>query len=128
MSNVLSLPLVNISFEVNNSEDWLDSIMYVVLNADGTPGPQMDLRGINFEMELRRSPPEHEVILQASSNLGTLTVGSPPDIGYLIWAIPLSTMQYILPGTYVGDVRASDDQFHRVCLTLDVIINQGITR
>lgn len=128
-TNILALPLANVSFAISNNEDWIDSLVYMLRSETGDPSSdQLDLRGISFEMELRRAPPDHEVILQASTADGTLSIGAAPNVGYLIWYVPLATMQYIAAGNYVGDVRARDDEFERVCLTLDVTINQGITR
>jgi hypothetical protein len=134
-SNILALPLTTLTFEVSNNEDWIDALLYAVANDPnlpappvGTPPVQLDIRGINFQMELRRAPPEHEVILEASTAERTLYVGSPPNFGYLIWYIPVETMKYIEAGEYVGDVIANDGDFERRVLALSVTIDEGITR
>jgi hypothetical protein len=134
-SNILALPLTTLSFVVSNNEDWIDALLYAVANNPnlpappvGTPPVQLDLRGINFQMELRRSPPEHEVILEASTAERTLYVGSPPNYGFLIWVIPVETLKYIEAGDYVGDVIANDGDFLRRVLDLTVTIQEGITR
>jgi hypothetical protein len=132
-SNILALPLTNVTFVVSNNEDWIDALLYAVAPDPGAPPTnappvQLDIRGINFQMELRRAPPDNEVILEASSSERTLYVGSPPNYGYLIWYIPVETMKYINAGEYVGDVIANDGDFERRVLGLTVTINEGITR
>jgi hypothetical protein len=129
-SQVLALPLANLVMQVGNNEDWVDALKYVINQPGGDPNtwPQLDIRGIDFEMEIRRSPPDNEVILHATSAAGSLTVGASPNYGCLVWYMPLATMQTLQPGSYVGDVRASDDYFERVCLTIDLTILEGITR
>jgi hypothetical protein len=124
-TNVLALPLAHLTIAVGNNEDWIDCIEYLV---NTTGSPQLDLRGIDFDMEIRRLPDENEVILTASTATGTLFVGTPPNYGYLIFYVPESTMKYLRAGQYVGDVTASADGFERVCLTIDFTIIEGITR
>jgi hypothetical protein len=127
-TNILSLPLAHLTVVTGNNEDWIDTILYLVTNADGTPGPQLDLRGISFDMEIRSQPPAHEVILRATTDDGSLSVGAPPNVGYLIFYVPLAVMQYRAAGDYVGDIRARDGQFDRVALTLDLTILEGVTK
>jgi hypothetical protein len=124
MSNLLSIPLVHIVAQTGNNEDWVDSLLYLV---DPVLGTQLDLRGINFEMEVRRQPTDHEVVIHASTSGGTLVIGTPPQYGYLIIQIPLTTMAQ-LPGTYFADIRGSDDQSTRVIATISLTIFEGITR
>ena len=88
----------------------------------------MDLRGINFEMEIRRAPEEHEVVLSASTADGSLTVGAPPNVGYLIWYLPTEIMQYIRAGQYVGDVRGNDGTFERTFLLVNLTVREGVTK
>jgi hypothetical protein len=137
-ANVLALPLAHVVFEVANNEVWVDSLRYVVTESGSSPEPeperlasarpQLDLRGIAFEMQLRRRPQDNEVVLQGGTSDGMLSVGAAPNWGHLIWYVPEVMMRRIWPGQYVGDVRASNARFERVCLTLDVTILEGITR
>jgi len=124
-ANVLALPLAHVVFEVSNNEVWVDSLRYVV---EEDERPQLDLRGIAFEMQLRRRPQDNEVVLQGGTDDGMLSVGAAPNWGHLIWYVPEVKMRRIWPGQYVGDVRASNARFERVCLTLDVTVLEGITR
>jgi hypothetical protein len=138
-ANVLALPLAHVVFEVSNNEVWVDSLRYVV-EPNGSPPPetetpprvierpQLDLRGIAFEMQLRRRPQDNEVVLQGGTTDGMLSVGAAPNWGHLIFYVPEVMMRRIWPGQYVGDVRASNARFERVCLTLDVTVLEGITR
>lgn len=128
-TNVLAIPLAEITVITGTNEDWIDSILYVV-----GPGPvdentpQLDLRGIEFAMEVRRASSEHEVILDASTEEGTLAIGPPPDFGYLLILIPEAEMITKLPGVYVADIVAKADGFSRRTMLINLTIVEGITR
>jgi hypothetical protein len=126
-TNVLALPLASMVIETGTYEDWIDTIVWLVNSTDPAAGPQLDLRGIDFEMQVRRSPPEHEVILEASTDDGSLAFATPPDYGYLIINIPAGIMALKAPGDYVGDIVASDDVNTRVCVQFTLSIVQGVT-
>lgn len=128
-TNLLALPLLSLTIETGNSEDWIESIKYVV-ETDDLPEdmPQVDLRGINFEMEIRRSAPSHEVVLGATSDDGSIAIGEPPDFGYLIINVGYEEMKALQAGKYVGDIRGKDDKYTRICIQIDLTIFDGITR
>jgi hypothetical protein len=126
-TNLLALPLASMTIDTGTNEDWLDTLCYVV--DDGTPNPpQLDLRGISFAMEVRSSPPDHEVIILATTDNGGLRIGPAPDYGWLIFYIPLDTMKVKFPGAYVGDIVASDGTLSRRVITFDLNIIEGVTR
>jgi hypothetical protein len=130
-TNVLALPLVSMAIATGINEDWIDSLKFVVDDGSSTDFnalPQLDLRGISFLMEIRRSAPSHEVILSASTSDGRMIIGAPPDFGFLIINVPLSDMAAKQPGAYVGDIVASDEVNSRVCAQLNLTIVEGITR
>ena len=124
-TNLLSMPLVQLTVDTGTNEDWLDSLKYVVSEADDD---QLDLRGIEFAMEVRRSAPDNEVILRASTSDGKLHIGAPPDYGFLIISIPVEEMKYKRPGVYVADIVGSDGEYVRVCITIALTIVEGVTR
>jgi hypothetical protein len=96
---------------------------------DGTsPSEQLDLRGIDFEMEIRRAPPDHEVVLHATTKDGSLAFGYPPDIGFLIINISNTVMASQQPGEYVGDIVATDTVYRRRAFIIGLEITLGITR
>jgi hypothetical protein len=127
MSNILALPLVRLTIETGNNEDWIDALKYVVDNGSPNP-PQLDLRGIEFAMEVRRRPEDHEVIISASTTNGTIIIGQPPDYGILTISIPDDTMKLKKAGMYVGDVVASDEIHTRVAIQIDLTIVEGLTK
>ena len=131
-TNILALPLVHISVETGTNEDWIDSLKYTVDPANGTTNPddwpQLDLRGISFEMEIRRVASDHEVILNANTADGTLAIGAPPNYGFLLINIPLHDMKHIFADSYVGDIRASVGSINRVASTVDLTILEGVTK
>jgi hypothetical protein len=131
-TNILALPLVQASIETGTNEDWIDSIRYLVDPdddaVDPVDWPQLDLRGINFEMEIRRSPTDHEVILNASIVDGTLAIGAPPNFGFLLINVPLHDIKHIFAGEYVGDIRASVGAVMRIAIQIELTIIEGVTK
>jgi hypothetical protein len=125
-TNILALPLVHLTVDTGNNEDWLDSLKYVVSDTDDS---QLDLRGIVFAMEVRRTADDTEVVLRASTDDGKLHIGIPPDYGFLIIEVPVEEMQYKRPGSYVADIVGREgDNYTRVCITIDLTIVEGVTR
>jgi len=128
-TNILALPLALLEVETGNNEDWIDSVKYLVGDAppDEEP-PQLDLTGIEFEMEVRRAAGDHEVILSASTKAGGLSIGAPPNTGYLIISIPVTTMKPIRAGEYVADIVATDGTYTRRCIEIALTVKEGLTR
>ena len=131
MSNLLALPLIALTIETGNNEDWIDSIVYVVDTEGMTPedSPQLDLRGITFEMEVRRNAGDAEVIVAASTASGSLRIGDPPNYGFLLFNLLLPDMQRIRAGSYVADVTGRDGQnVRRVISISQLTIVEGVTK
>lgn len=129
-TQILALPLVKMTIVTGNNEDWIDTFVFMI---EDEYGPQLDLRGMDFDMYIRRRAGEHEVILHASTDRnstadGNLAIGAPPNVGYLIIYVPLAIMQYKFVGSYVGDIVARDDMFDRRCVDIDFSIVEGVTR
>jgi hypothetical protein len=132
MTNILAIPLTQMSMLTGNNEDMVESVLFQV-GGTGSPAlgvapQQLDLRGIDFNMYVRRSPSDNEVLMTASTDDHTLSVGAFPDYGFLLFAVPLASMQKRLPGTYVADVVATADGLTRRCLVISLTIVEGITR
>lgn len=128
-TNLLALPLLTLSIETGNSEDWIESVKYIVDTGDTDENkPQVDLRGIDFEMEVRRSSKGHEVVINASSEDGSIAIGEPPDFGYLIINVGFNEMRQLQAGQYVGDIRGKDDKYTRIVIQIELTIFDGITR
>jgi hypothetical protein len=79
-------------------------------------------------MEVRHTTPEHGVIIRASTDDGTLEIGTPPNFGYLLIKIPHDLMLTQIPGNYVADIVGEDDMYVRRCITIDLEIAYGVTR
>lgn len=124
------LPLAALTIETGTNEDWIDSLLFLVPDGGGdiSTYPQLDLRGITFEMEVRHRSDEHEVVINASTTNGMLKIGAYPDVGYLLIGIDVETMSKRQAGDYVGDVVATDASFTRRILTFDLNLVEGITR
>jgi hypothetical protein len=123
------MPLIDLQVQTSNNEDWIDSIVYYVDTGVSPPTDQLDIRGIIFEMEIRRSATDHEVVLSASTANGTLQVGMPPDFGYFLFQIPVTQMLIMRAAdTYVGDIVARDMFFTRQIMTVELTVTEGITK
>jgi hypothetical protein len=123
LTNILSLPLAHMTVETGNNEDWIDVIQYIT--PDERP---VDIRGIRFEMEIRRIPQAHEVVLRASTENRWLTIGAPPHTNCLMITVPEIEMRGRFAGQYIGDIRAKDTRNIRRIITMDLIIIEGITK
>lgn len=128
MSNLLAIPLVQLTVVTGNNEDWVDSIKFVIGTGSEPDPPQLDIRGIIFEMEVRREADDPEVVLGATTANNTLMVGSPPDVGYLIINIPYDDMRGMRAGPYVADIVGRDDFHTRVIIQIDLTITEGVTK
>jgi len=132
MTNILALPLTQMSIMTGNNEDMVESVLFNVGGTGspslGVPAQQLDLRGISFNMYVRRSPTDHEVLMTLSTDDQSLSVGAFPNYGFLLFVAPVTSMQMRLPGTYVADVVATADGYTRRCLVIDLTIVEGITR
>ena len=128
MSNLLAMPLVQLAITTGNNEDWIDSICYLVDGTDPATDPQLDLTGINFLMEIRRQPNDHEVVIRASTTDGTLAIGEAPNYGFLLIQVDHETMRQQNAGAFVGDIVGTDDVSTRRVAGIDLTIQEGITR
>lgn len=122
------MPLVTMTVITGTNEDWVDSIKYLVAGDEFPELPQLDLTGIAFLMEVRRTAPDTEVVLRASTEDGTLGIGAPPNFGYLMINIDHESMKIIRPGKYVADIVGQDDITVRRCVVVDLEVVFGITR
>jgi hypothetical protein len=126
-TNLLAMPLVSMTVITGTNEDWIDSIKFVVDDGSADP-PQLDLTGIKFDMEVRRQPPDVEVVLKASTADGTLAVGAAPDFGFLLINVDHDKMKIIQPNDYTADIVGTDGEIIRRCIVMDLQIVLGITR
>lgn len=127
-TNLLAMPMVGISVIAGNNEDWIDSLKFYVDDGTGAAGDQLDLTGINFDMEIRRNVPDHEVVIRASTKDGTLRIGDPPNFGFLLIGIDHDQMKLQNIGTYVGDIVGSDALSVRRVISVSLEIVEGVTR
>jgi hypothetical protein len=123
-TNILALPLAQVSVMTGTNEDWLDSFQY---RADDGVTP-IDLIGISFDMEVRAAIDDPDVVVAASTNDGRLVVGGQGN-SFLLISIPLSIMEEVPPNIYVGDIVAHADGYTRTVIqVLSLTVFQGITR
>jgi hypothetical protein len=130
-TNLFAMPLVSLSVSTGTNEDWISAIQYLVQSSTVPPPatlPQLDLRGIRFEMEVRPTITSNDVILTASTDDGTLMIGAAPDIGFFLFHIPIDSMSEMFPGNYVGEVRGEDGFGMRRVIDIALEIVEGIVR
>ena len=130
MPNILGLPLAVVTIETSNNQDWIESFLFLVDNGsnDTTTMEQYDLRGIKFEMEIRRQASDHEVLLHATTENRWLAIGAYPNYGCLLFNIPVEEMINRLPGVYVADLVAKDDGYVRKIMDITLTIDDGVTK
>jgi hypothetical protein len=129
-TNILALPLAIVTCETSNNQDWLQNFKYVV--NDGSTNtdlmPQFDLRGIKFEMEIRRASTDHEVLIHATTENRQIAIGAYPNYGYLLFNIPVEDMLKQLPGVYVADCIAKADGYARKIMDITLTVDDGVTK
>ena len=121
-TNILFLPIVVLQIDTQTNADWLDGLEYW----DDIPpsGQPIDLNGIQFDMEMRSSPPVATVVLRASTANGLIRVYA--NTWQLL--VPAPTMSLIPPGDYVFDLLGRADGYTRNLVQATVAVNLGITR
>lgn len=129
-SNVLAIPLAFLQIETSSNQDWIESFKYVVDDGTGNIDgmPQFDLRGITFEMEIRRNSDDHEVLIHATSENQQLSIGAFPNYGFLLVNVPVTEMIIQTPGPYVADIVAKNGNYIRKIMDITLTITEGVTR
>jgi hypothetical protein len=128
-TNLLAMPMVELTVVTGTNEDWIDSLCFLV--GEGTDPdtlPQLDLTGIDFEMEVRRLPDDSEVAIRASTKDGSLLIGEPPNFGFLIINVSHEQMKEQTAGSYTADIVGSDGFAVRRCVLASIELVEGITR
>ena len=97
-TNILSLPLAQLNVSTGTNEDWIDAVEYV-MNDGSTSPPQLDLRGILFWLQVRATAGDAQVVIEGTTDDGTMLIGTYPDYGYLIFNVLEARMRGILPGS-----------------------------
>ena len=130
MPNVLGLPLATVTIETSNNQDWIESFLFLVDNGSGNTDTmdQYDLRGIRFEMEMRRAVGDHEVLIHATTENRWLAIGAFPNYGFLLFQIPVEEISKRVAGTYVADLVASEHGYVRKVMDLTVTITEGVVK
>lgn len=123
MTNILSLPTIAGSLRATANADWRDAIVFV---ESGTSVP-VDITGIAFRSQVRSNADSAVMVLDLSTDAGTLYVDGPS--GRLEWRVPRSSMS-ALSGGYVTDIVAMADGVTRnLCPSpLSLTVERGITR
>ena len=124
------MPLVSMEVVTGTNEDWIDSIKFVVDDGSGLPEdfPQLDLTGIEFHMEVRRLPPDNEVVIRGTTTDGTLAIGAAPNYGYLLINIDYKHMGIVRPQKYVADITGRDGETVRRVALIDLEVVFGVTK
>lgn len=122
-TNILSLPIADIEWALDNNEDWYWSIAY--FQADGvTP---ISIAGISFSGLLRVPGTSNAGILPFSTDNRLLITGGP--FGNILgWVVPVGIINNIQANTYPYDVIAQADGVTRRLIFGNVVLGQGITQ
>ena len=119
MTNILTLPLIQILATVGSDEDWIDAITFS--NADGSP---CDLTGIAFELDISLDG-STSIVMASTANGYLLLVpatGSSVNNALLI-NIPAADKSVLTAGRYLisGSVTANSH-------VVDVIVGSLVVR
>jgi hypothetical protein len=106
-TQILNLPLVDVSFSTSADADWRNSFIVTVPDGAGVQQP-IDLRSIVFTMRIRRSEGSKELLMQLSTTKGDLIIGGA---GYNQMAIlvPNDRMGALPIGNWPMDILAIAD-------------------
>jgi len=121
-TNVLLMPIAILGIEVSNNSDWLDGLEY--WSSEDENADPLDLTGIDFDLNLRSSPPVATVMLRASTYNGLIKVYA--NTWQLL--VPATMMKTVLTGDYVFDMLARADGYTRNIVQATVTVIQGVTR
>lgn len=129
-SNLMTLPpLGGMTFSITTNGGWYDIINFP------QPGSTLpiDLTGIDFHAELRRTIGDANVILDLSTKNAPPNFINGRETGNLFFSADASLFSKITPGVYVMDMLAIDivtSMVRNLCELSPILvtINQGITR
>ncbi len=119
MTNILTLPLIQILATVGSDEDWIDAITFS--NADGSP---CDLTGIAFELDISLDG-STSIVMASTANGYLLLVpatGSSVNNALLI-NIPAADKSVLTAGRYLISGSATADSH-----VVDVIVGSLVVR
>ncbi len=89
--------LTIVDFLVYNNEDWSDPFVL------GEEDARFDLTGGELRMDIRTSADSDQVVLSVSSEDGTIDITDALN-GVFQFAVPMTTMVEVNPGTYKHDL------------------------
>ena len=118
--------LLNISL----NDDWIVGFQYLTPNADGTPGPPIDITGSLLKLEMRQHESDNEALLWADSNPGNgITITDPVNGLFTIVLDRAERLARLYPGTYVVDlVRLMPSGYQERLFEGTATVVEGTTR
>lgn len=129
-SNVMLLPqLGGMTFSITTTGGWYDAIPFF----DPATGLPLDLSGITFHAELRRTVSDAQNVLDLSSATSPATLINGKTSGVLYFSADATLFTNMKPGIYMMDILATDDlsvMVRNLCeqAPIAVTVNQGVTR
>jgi hypothetical protein len=118
-TNLLILPLVQLTILTGTNEDWIDGIAFYDLSMN-----PLSLAGIAFKMTMRHLLDDATAPVSASTEDGDLVASG----NIFNFNVPLSTMGIVPPADYVFDVVGIADGHQRVIIQGAVTVFEGVTR
>lgn len=117
MTNILTLPLLNMLCTVGSNEDWLDGISFTA--SDSTP---LDLTGIAFNLTVSQTAGGTNYISGSLGNGILVTSGSPPSI---LSVSVLAANRSLSAGPYYFSINAVADGHAIDVVTGTLIVRQS---
>ena len=112
------------------NDDWIVSFIYGTPNADGTPGPPIDLTGSTLKIEMREHESDNEALLWVDSNPGNgIYITNATDGAFTVVLDRANHLQRLAPGNYVIDlVRLMPDGYQERLFEGTATVVEGTTR
>jgi hypothetical protein len=124
-TQLLSIPLVNLTVQVFTNEDWLDALAYYDLANN-----PISLLGIHFALEMRHAVEDATALISITNNPDDDPVGGKiiiTDNQFAI-SVPVSKMLRVPRGSYVFDSVGTAEGLQRVVMTGTIAVIEGVTR
>ena len=92
--------MATVNITVENDADFYCQFQYVTANAEGSPGPPIDMTGVSLlEMMLRRNAADQTALLRLGTDTGEIVMTDPVN-GFFTVLIVQATLQALGLGSF----------------------------
>jgi hypothetical protein len=129
---LLSLPVLRVTIETADNEDWLDSIGYVTPPTDPLPGTPIPLDGISLRYTVRTSADDIGNLLYATTDNGLIQILPADSVSTVnsVWMLAIYAglfPGFLLPGSYVHEMQGVVGNNTRTIMTGTLVVDKGVS-